>query len=113
MDKKVKLPSLVSILILTLVTAVIWVSFNVYRSVTKKPSPSVDKEISDPLTPALDQNTIKDIESSIFLTNPNLPQLQTAATIAPTPSPSASPSATPAATTSPEASPATESASVQ
>ncbi len=103
--KKSKLPSLVSVLILTLVTAVMWVSFNVYRGFVIKPAPAVPKEISEPLTPNLDKNTIDLIETKVFLEESQIPAVSfsQAATPSPTASPTASPTPTPEA--SPSASP--------
>jgi hypothetical protein len=71
--KKNKLPSLISILILTLITAVLWVSLSTYRAFTVKPSESVPEEISKPITPSLDQITINKIESEIFFDGYQIP----------------------------------------
>ena len=65
--KKAKLPSLVTILILTLITVVVWVTFDVYRLFNKTETPVVPEEVSAPLNPILDKNTINLIESRIFL----------------------------------------------
>lgn len=55
---KNKLPSFVTILILTLITTLAWISFSVYRAISVKPAPVVPKEISEPLNPTLDSKTI-------------------------------------------------------
>jgi hypothetical protein len=106
--KKNKLPSLISILILTLLTCVLWVSFNVYRSLTAKPEESVPEAVSNPITPTLDENVIKKIESAIFIDSSQIPDNvaqasspapnQPVQTPLPTPVPSATPSASPSAT---------------
>lgn len=108
--KKNKLPSLISVLILTLLTSVMWISFSVYRSLTTKPAPAVLPEISEPLTPTLDSDTMNQIESRIFLNDSEIPEniIITAATPVPTIAP-VIPSPTPVAT--PEA--ATQSAVTQ
>jgi len=107
--KKNKLPSLISILILTLLTGVLWVSLEVYRTLTIKPAESVSEAISNPITPTLDQNVIKKIESAIFIDSsqisdnvalastpaPNQPVSTPLSTPVPSVTPSASPSATP------------------
>lgn len=63
---KTKLPSIVTILILTLVTSLAWISFTVYRAVTIKPDPVVPKEISEPLNPTLDEKTIESLQSKLY-----------------------------------------------
>jgi hypothetical protein len=72
--QKNKLPNIVSILILTLITVIMWVSFSVYRAVTDKPAPTITKTISEPLSPRLDTDTINKIESSVFLDSSQIPQ---------------------------------------
>jgi hypothetical protein len=64
--KKTKLPSPVTLAILTLITVVFWISFGVLRILTAKPSPKVSAEILNPLTPTLDTETLNKIESGIF-----------------------------------------------
>lgn len=64
--QKSKMPSLVSILILTLITVVVWISFDVYRLFNRPPDPVVPEEVSKPLDPTLDQETINQIESRLF-----------------------------------------------
>jgi hypothetical protein len=71
--KKNKLPSLISILILTLITSVFWVSLSTYRAFTAKPSESVPKEISDPINLSLDQTAIQKIESGIYFDSSQIP----------------------------------------
>jgi cellobiose-specific phosphotransferase system component IIC len=105
--KKNKLPSLILILILTLLTGVIWVSLEVYRTLTIKPAESVPEAVSNPINPILDQNIIKKIESAVFIDrsqipdnvaltstpNPNQPALTPIPTLVPLVTPSASPGA--------------------
>lgn len=71
--KNKKLPNLISILILTLITVVMWITLNIYRAISNEPTPSVPNEISAPLTPDLDKDTIKTIESKIFLDESQIP----------------------------------------
>lgn len=88
--KKEKLPSLISILILTLVTTIVWVSLNVYRSFSKEQDPSVPKEVSEPITPTLDQSTMNNIKNKIFLDDSQIPQNRTPMPLnIPTPTPEA------------------------
>jgi hypothetical protein len=106
--KKNKLPSLVTIMVLTLITVVFWVSLSTYRAFTAKPSENVPKEISDPITPTLDQDEIKQIESGIFFDSSQIPDNVVIASslptsIQPTRAPSLSP--TPIVTPTPQVTP--------
>lgn len=110
---KTKLPSLVSILILTAITSVVWIGLNVYRALTTEAAPSVPNEISQALTPTLDKKTIDDIKGKLFIGQNEVPNViistpTATPTIVPSvaPSPTASSSATP--TTSPTASASAE-----
>lgn len=85
--KKAKLPSIVSILILTLLTSVVWVSLSIYRTLTTKPAPAVPENVSKALTPTLDVNTIKNIESGIFLAPNQIPENVVTGSTAPTATP--------------------------
>ncbi len=102
--KKTKLPNIVSVLILTLITSVMWISFNVYRAFTTKPAPVVPAEISEPLTPTLDTDAINQIESRTFLGEGEIPQTVVTPEASATPSPTAVPSPTPTLEASPTAS---------
>lgn len=110
--KKNKLPNVISVLILTLITIIMWISFNVYWAVTGKPTPSVTQAISDPIDPTLDTDTINKIESSLYFDSSQIPQnvvtqtivsATTIPTIAPGPTaaPIASASASPTGTPTP------------
>ena len=61
---KNKIPNIVTILILTTLTAIMWISLSVYRAVVVKPSLVVPDEISKPLVPFLDQDIIRDIQNN-------------------------------------------------
>ena len=100
--KKNKLPNLITVLILTLITGVLWVSLSTYRAFTAKPSESVPKEISDPIDPTLDQTTIKKIESGIFFDSSQIPEI---VATAPIPTASAQPAQSPQPTPTLEATP--------
>lgn len=105
--KNSKLPNLVSILILTVLTALMWISFSVYRAITTKPAPNVPQAVSLPLTPTLDTTTLNKVQSSLFLDSSQIPQNVAngtpapSATTLPTSTPVASPVATPEVTPSP------------
>lgn len=72
---KTKLPSLVSILILTLVTTLAWVSFTVYRALTIKPAPVVPADISQPLSPTLDTETINSLQNKLYFDDSQVPEI--------------------------------------
>ncbi len=100
---KSKVPSFVSLIILTAITSVFWVIFGVYRIFTTKPSPKVSDEILETVNPELDRETIGKIRNRIFFEESQIPQTQItqtpipAPTELPTPTPTASPSGTPTA----------------
>lgn len=108
--KEAKLPSIVSILILTIITVIMWISFSVYRAFTQKPAAPVQGEISKPLDPSLDTQTLNQIQSRMFLQDSEIPDAvassQPAAASTPiapviTPSPTPIPSETPLPTGTP------------
>jgi len=113
--QKSKLPSLITILILTLITALMWIGFTIYRAFTTTPEPSVAKEISQPLTPTLDTVTLNKVESALFFSGSQIPQVTFSASASaspavipkPTPvaTPIASPSSSPVETSTPSATP--------
>lgn len=71
--KKTKLPSIVSILILTLITVIVWVTFDVYRLFNKADNPVVPESVSLPLVPLLDTETINKFQTRIFLDQSQIP----------------------------------------
>lgn len=114
--KKTKLPKIITVLILTLITALMWIGFSIYRAFTTTPTPSVSEEISSSITPSLDTTTIGEIESALFFSESQIPAISVATgTPAPTPivsvtaspsaTPNASPSATPVVTPTPASTP--------
>lgn len=70
---KTKLPSVISVLALTLITVIMWVSLDVYRAIKKPTEITVSTEISQPLTPTLDLESIKLIESRNLLNDSQIP----------------------------------------
>lgn len=98
--KRPAVPSFVSIVILTTITIIFWVAFEVFRVFTTKPAPNVPPEILEPLSPNLDTKVIDKIQRSIFFEEGQIPQ-----TIISTPSASPSPIATATPTASAPASP--------
>lgn len=90
-----KIPNIVIVLILTLITVIMWISLTIYSALTSKPPAVVPKEVSEPLTPTLDIDTLKQIGSRIFLNDSEIPDNIVVAKAAPLISPVSSPSAEP------------------
>lgn len=82
---KNKLPSLIPILVLTLMTVITWVSVDVYLAFNKKPQITVSEGISQPLTPSLDQDTINKLESHNYLDDSQIPEVSVGSSPSPTP----------------------------
>lgn len=61
-----KLPNVVNLMILTLVTILIWLVFNIYRSFTRQAPPAVPVEIVLPINPRLDTTTIDQMEQRLY-----------------------------------------------
>lgn len=61
--KRNKLPSLIILMILTLITTLFWISFNIFRVFTRPIKIDVPKEIIQELNPTFDTNTINMIKS--------------------------------------------------
>jgi hypothetical protein len=64
--KNTKLPSVIVLLILTSITIVFWVFFNIYYVVSKKTPTTVSEEILTPLNPKLDTEVINQMEKRIY-----------------------------------------------
>ncbi len=85
--KKNRLPKPITILILTLLTAVLWVGLNIYRTFTIKPDAPVPESVSNPLNPVLNTEVIQQIESAIYIPDSEIPQIGTNIQITATPLP--------------------------
>lgn len=112
--KKLKTPTAVTTAVLTLITIFFWIAFEVYRSLTVKPTPPVPPEIIIALNPTLDSAALNKLQQRMHLSdteigNNTIPTSTPVATSAPitestvSATPAASESATPSA--SPSASP--------
>jgi hypothetical protein len=106
---KQKLPSIIPILILTLVTVVMWVSLDIYRAIKHPVEFTVPTEISQPLTPTLDQDAINQVESRTFLLDSQIPEI--VASPSPVAAGNTKPSPTLAPTVAPTAQPTSASGS--
>lgn len=110
--KKSKLPSLITLLVLTLITVLMWIGFMIYWAVVTGPEPSVPGSVSAKLTPSLDSDTIDKIDSALFFNKSEIPQTSFPVSPGPlesslpTPAPPSTPAASPSATISETATPA-------
>jgi len=89
--KKTSLPKPITILILTLLTAVLWVGLSIYRTITVKPAAPVPESVSKPLTPTLNTSVIQKIESSLYIPDSEVPAINVGGTTAPIPTPTGTP----------------------
>jgi len=67
MKKKGKRPALVNLAITALVTTVLWVGFESFRSFSIEPSPTVPEEILQPFSPTLDSQALNELQNKIHL----------------------------------------------
>lgn len=66
MQPKKTTPFLVKFAIMTLLTALVWVGFDVYRAFTQKPPPAVSPEILAPVDPTLDSATLDKLVNRVY-----------------------------------------------
>ncbi|HCR35532.1 hypothetical protein A2130_02715 [Candidatus Woesebacteria bacterium GWC2_33_12] len=64
--KKNKLPNIIILMILSLITVLFWISATVYYAFTAKPTPNVPTEILQDLNPRLDNVTLDQIETKTY-----------------------------------------------
>lgn len=93
--KKKSLPKPITILVLTLMTAVVWVGLSIYRAVTIKPAPTVSEDILKPLNPTLNTSAIDQMESSIYFEDSEIPEISIG--VSQTPGPVSTPTEAPSA----------------
>lgn len=94
--KKTKIPSFVTITILTTITTAFWLLFSVYRAFTKTPALDIPSQIIEPLDPTLDSNTLDNLQLRTYFEDSQIPQ-----TILVTPTPAATETPTPTPTPTP------------
>ncbi|MEK7168750.1 MAG: hypothetical protein AAB778_01945 [Patescibacteria group bacterium] len=63
--KNKKLPSVVSLMILTLITSIFWMMFTIYRSFTKPTPTVVPDEVINQIVPKLDTETIEMMKTKL------------------------------------------------
>lgn len=103
---KKKLPNLVVLSILTLITSLFWIGFNIYQALTREPSPIVPPDVILQIDPKLDTDTITLMKNKSYPISNAVIQLATNEPLA-TSTPTATPTseATATATAIPLASP--------
>lgn len=85
--KKSPLPKPITILVLTLLTALVWVSLSIYRAITVKPAATVSENISKALNPSLNTDVIQKIESAVFIPDSEIPEISITNSKTKTPAP--------------------------
>jgi hypothetical protein len=91
--KKLKVPSLVTIMVLTVITISFWIVFGVLRIFKTEPAPSIPPEILNPLNSSYDKSVVDKIEKRIYFDKE-----QVFATVESSPVPTISPEIIPTAT---------------
>lgn len=92
MPSKRKTPRLVTTSIITLITVINWIGFELYRIYTAKPDPIVPAEILASLNPILDEEVLNKLQERVYLEESQLPKIAVAQEPNPTSIPAASPS---------------------
>ncbi len=85
--KKTSLPKPITILVLTLLTAILWVGLGIYRAVTIKPPQSVPENISKALNPTLNTSALDLVDSGIYFEDSDIPEISIGQTKTPVPIP--------------------------
>lgn len=110
--KDLKVPNLVILAALTLITVVFWILFGIMRIISRPEEISVPAQVLQPLNPTLNTEVLRELESKIFLTDEEigttiLTPKETPAPLGPqvleiTPTPESTISATPDTTPNPD-----------
>lgn len=72
--EKSKIPGLITILIMTLITSIMWIGFAVYRAFTNKPATNVPQAVIQALTPTLDNSAISKIQGRVYFDESSIPE---------------------------------------
>lgn len=64
--KKTKIPNIVAVMILTVVTISVWIVFSVVRIFQMEPTPSLPPEILNPLNSDYDKTAVDKIEKRLY-----------------------------------------------
>ena len=64
---KPKIPPIIAIAVLTLITAIVWIFLSVYRIYVSKPAILLAPAIVEPVNPTLDKNTIEAVVNRLYI----------------------------------------------
>jgi hypothetical protein len=64
---KPKIPQLLVVIVLTIITSIFWIFFGVYRIFTTKPSVAIPPAILEPVNPTLDKNAVAAIVGRLYI----------------------------------------------
>jgi hypothetical protein len=62
-------PPIVKIAFMSLITVIIWITFDVYRALTVEPSPEVSEEVLRGLSPALDVTALNQLQNRVYVSD--------------------------------------------
>lgn len=100
--KKPKAPHFVTVSVLTTITIIFWVFFNLYNILSKKTSLKIDPKILEPISPELNTQILNTIQERRFFDEEDLVEssflIEPTAPSEPTPSQVAEPTEVPVAT---------------
>ena len=71
---KTKVPSLLTIAVLTLITSVFWVVFSVYQIFHSKAILDIPPKVLEPISPVLDSQQIDKIAARVFFEESQIPE---------------------------------------
>ncbi len=63
---KKKTPGLITLLVLTTIVVVMWIIFNIYRTLNTVPPIEVPEKISKQIDPKIDEKTVTEIKGRLF-----------------------------------------------
>ncbi len=84
--------------ILSMITVVFWVGFEIFRAFTVKTEPLVEAKIISAIDPTLDTATLAKIKTKIFIENSQISEIATTPAPTPIPEPIIVPTTEPAPT---------------
>lgn len=70
--QKVKIPGLITTLILTLVTSLMWIGLVIYQAIKNKPAPTVSQQVLQALDPTIDNDTANKMMNRVYFDEENI-----------------------------------------
>lgn len=113
MKNNKRIPSVVILIILTMLMVFLWIGFSIYNALNTQPPVEVPPEIMAPLDPTLNQEYLNQLPNTIYFDNVSsgttqiviINQVEASPTASPEATPIATESASPAATIEPSPTP--------